>query len=69
MLGLALGLHAAYGMNRMTVAIWGYQPDWTIPWDLVVPGIAFTVGVCLVAGTIPARRAARNNVIDALQTV
>jgi len=67
-LGLALGLHAAHGMNSMTLAIWGYQPDWTIPWDLVLPGIAFTVGVCLIAGIIPARHAARNNIIDALQT-
>jgi ABC-type antimicrobial peptide transport system permease subunit len=67
-LGVALGLHAAHGMNVMTVAIWGYKPDWTIPWDLVVPGILFTMTVCLIAGIIPARRAARNNVIDALQT-
>lgn len=67
-LGLALGLHAAHGMNTMTLAIWGYQPQWTIPWDLVLPGIAFTIGVCLVAGIIPARHAARNNVIDAMQT-
>lgn len=67
-LGLALGLHAAHGMNSMTVAIWGYQPTWTIPWDLVLPGIAFTMGVCLIAGIIPARRASRNNIIDALQT-
>jgi len=68
-LGLALGLHAAYGMNSMTLAIWGYKPNWTIPWDLVLPGVAFTVGVCLIAGIIPARRAARNNIIDALQAV
>ncbi len=67
-LGLALGLHAAHGMNIMTVAIWGYKPNWTIPWDLVIPGIAFTMTVCLIAGVVPARRAARNNVIDALQT-
>ncbi|MBI4582152.1 MAG: FtsX-like permease family protein [Planctomycetes bacterium] len=68
MLGLALGLHAAHGMNAMTTAIWGFVPAWTIPWDLVLPGIAFTVTVCLIAGMIPARHAARNNVIDALQT-
>jgi putative ABC transport system permease protein len=68
LLGVSLGLHAAHGLNAMTVAIWGYEPRWTIPWNLVGPGIAFTILVCLIAGLVPARRAARNNVIDALQT-
>jgi len=67
-LGVSLGLHAASGLNTMTQAIWGYEPKWTIPWDLVLPGIAFTVAVCLIAGIVPALRAARSNVIDALQT-
>jgi len=68
-LGLTLGLHAARTMGFITKSIWGYEPKWTIPWDLVGPGVVFTVLICLVAGIIPARRAARNNVIDALQTV
>lgn len=67
-LGLALGLHAATGMNHMTQAIWGFKPNWTIPWMWVACGVGFTVGVCLIAGIIPARHASRNNIIDALQT-
>jgi putative ABC transport system permease protein len=67
-LGVALGLHAATGMTHMTEAIWGIRPAWTIPWGWVSAGIAFTVGVCLIAGIIPARHASRNNIIDALQT-
>ena len=67
-MGLLLGLHAAYDMNSLTLAIWSYQPDWTIPWDLVIPGVIFTMAVCLIAGIIPARIASRNNIIDAMQT-
>jgi putative ABC transport system permease protein len=68
LLGLALGLNAAAGMNQMTLTIWGYEPKWTIPWGMVGLGVTFTLGVCLLAGILPARRAARNNIIDALQT-
>lgn len=71
LIGVALGVHAAHGMNTMTEAIWGFAPKltWdTMPWDWVLLGIAFTVGVCLIAGIIPARHAARNNIIDAMQT-
>jgi len=68
LMGLVLGLVAAYGLNTMTFSIWGYQPHWSVPTDLVVPGVAFTMLVCLIAGIVPARHAARNNIIDALQT-
>lgn len=68
LLGLALGYHAAYGMNTMTEAIWGFRPQWTVPWKWIGTGIAFTIGICLIAGILPARQAARNNIISALQT-
>ncbi len=68
LIGVALGLHAAHGMNVMTTRIWGYAPKWTVPWGWVATGVAFTVGICLLAGILPARRAARNNIIDAMQT-
>jgi ABC-type lipoprotein release transport system permease subunit len=67
LLGVALGLHMAESMSEMTERIWGYQAVWTIPHDLVSAAIGFTLGVCLVAGLIPALRASRSNVIDALQ--
>lgn len=66
-IGLTIGLHGAAGLNHITTAIWGYEPEWTIPWDWVGLGIAFTMLVCLVAGLLPARYAARNNIIEALQ--
>ncbi|MHC4675231.1 MAG: FtsX-like permease family protein [Planctomycetota bacterium] len=68
LLGVALGMHAAYGMKSMTTDIWGFKPIWTIPWGWLCLGIGFTMLVCLLAGVLPARRAARNNIIDAMQT-
>jgi putative ABC transport system permease protein len=67
-LGMGLGLHAAGSMRHMTKSIWGYEPVWTMPWDLLIPAIILTLGVCLVAGLLPARHAARSNVIAAMQT-
>lgn len=67
LLGLGLGLHLADSMNAMTLAIWGYEAKWAVPKDLVTGAIAFTLAVCLVAGLVPALRASRSNVIDALQ--
>ncbi|MEP0841732.1 MAG: ABC transporter permease [Phycisphaerae bacterium] len=66
LLGLALGLHLATSLNTMTKTIWGYEPAFTIP-DLVPAAIFFTIAVCLLAGLIPAARASRSNVIDAMQ--
>ncbi len=67
-LGIALGMHAAATMNVIFKAIWGFDLGIRVPWHWVGLGIAFTLGVCLLAGVLPARRAARNNIIDAMQT-
>lgn len=66
--GVALGLHAATSINHMIELIWGYQPVWTIPFQWLGLSIGFTFLVCLIAGMIPASRAARSNIIAALQT-
>jgi ABC-type antimicrobial peptide transport system permease subunit len=66
--GVALGLQAARSINYMVELLWGYRPVWTLPIDWITLGIALTVAVCIVAGLIPARRAARANIISALQT-
>lgn len=65
-LGLALGLHLASNVSQMTVAFWGYAVAVQIPWALVLAAIVLTVGLCIIAGVLPARHAARTNVIDAL---
>jgi ABC-type lipoprotein release transport system permease subunit len=68
LMGVGIGLHAAAVFRFITASIWGFKPPATIPWDWVSYGVGFTMGVCLIAGLLPARRAARNNIIDALQT-
>jgi len=67
LLGLALGTGAAHTVNTLTHRIWGLPMRFAMPWDLVGGAIALTVGVCLLAGVLPARRAARSNVVGALQ--
>jgi len=66
--GVALGLHAARSINAMIEMLWGYRPVWTIPLDWLSLGIGLTLAICLVASVLPARRAARSNIVEALQT-
>ncbi len=67
-MGVALGLHEAYSDNRLSYALIGFKPPFTIPVSTLALGIALTLSVCLIAGIIPARHAARSNVIEAMQT-
>ncbi len=67
-MGVALGLHEAYSDNRITAGMIGFHPEFIIPYGTVALGVAVTVVVCLLAGLAPARYAARNNIIDAMQT-
>jgi putative ABC transport system permease protein len=67
-IGMALGAHLALSDNRITGALMGFQPEIVIPIGTVTLGIALTLMVCLGAGIIPARYAARNNIIAAMQT-
>lgn len=68
-LGIGLGLIGAGSISETIHAIWGMELDWTIPWGWVGIGAAFTLLVCLTAGILPARRAARTNIIDAMQSI
>ncbi len=65
-LGLLAGLHLGRSINAITLAVWGFDAPWTMPWDMVGLGIGLTLGVCLIAGVLPARYAARNNIIAAM---
>jgi hypothetical protein len=67
-IGVILGYHGAKGMGHLMKTIYGLDSPTTVPWNWVGLGIAFTVGICLIAGIIPARRAARTDIIDSLQT-
>jgi ABC-type lipoprotein release transport system permease subunit len=65
-LGLGLGMHLASSIILMTDRMWGYALTLTVPWGLVLAAVGLTVGLCVIAGILPARHAARTNVIDAL---
>lgn len=65
-LGLGLGLHLAWNITVMTERMWGYALPFQVPWGFVSTAIALTVGLCIVAGLVPARHASRTNVIAAL---
>ncbi len=66
-LGLGLGFHLGAQSNFTTMRVTGMQISWAVPWDWVGYGAGLTLLMCLIAGIIPARYAARNNVIDAMQ--
>ncbi|MGE3183018.1 MAG: FtsX-like permease family protein, partial [Phycisphaerae bacterium] len=66
LLGLALGLHLSWNTKTMTQRMWGFDIGVMIPWLEVGAAVFLTVGLCLVAGLLPARHASRANVIDAL---
>ena len=67
-LGLALGFHEAISRNRIVADLIGFRPEFIVPWGTVMLAVCLTVGVCLLAGVAPARHAARNNIIEAMQT-
>lgn len=66
--GVAVGLFAAHGVNKIVYKVWGFALETTVPWHWVGLGVAFTAAICLIAGLLPARYASRNNIIDAMQT-
>jgi ABC-type lipoprotein release transport system permease subunit len=65
-LGLALGLHLARDTITMTQRMWGFNVPFDVPWVFVGLAVALTIGLCILAGILPARHAARTNIIDAL---
>lgn len=66
--GVALGMHASNTLRVLILGVWGFKSVWTIPWGWVGLGLGFTLTVCLLAAVLPARRAARNNIVNALHT-
>lgn len=65
-LGLALGLHLAADIARLVDRMWGFRVAIELPWGYVIATIVLTVGLCVVAGVLPARHAGRTNIVDAL---
>ncbi len=65
-LGLTLGMHLAWNTSVMTARMWGFDAPFSVPWGIVIAAVALTIGLCIIAGVLPARHASRTNVIDAL---
>jgi len=64
--GLGLGLHLAWNVSDMTLIFSGFHTPLEIPWPFVCCAMGLTVGLCVLAGILPARHASRTNVIEAL---
>lgn len=65
-MGLGLGLALARTSNRMTEVLGGFQPEFSIPWELVGGGAALATLLCGLAALVPALRAGRSNIVAAL---
>ncbi|MCP4592245.1 MAG: ABC transporter permease, partial [bacterium] len=68
LIGVVLGLHTANSMNVITEKLVGVDLVFTVPWGRVAGAVSLTLVIALLAGVGPARRAARNNIVDALQS-
>lgn len=66
-LGLALGIHLAGNTTIMTSRMWGFEAAMQLPWGYIAAACLLTVGLCALAGTLPARHASRSNIVDALR--
>ncbi|MCK6486218.1 MAG: ABC transporter permease [Phycisphaerae bacterium] len=66
-LGVGLGFQLAHTSNTLTEQLSGFRPVWTAPWLMLSAGAALAVGLCILAGWIPAWRASRSNIVAALQ--
>ncbi len=67
-IGVALGLHEALSVNRIAAAVVDVTLPFIIPYGTILLAVLVTVGVCLLAGIGPARYAARDNIVAAMQT-
>ena len=65
-LGLALGMHLAYDITDLVARMWGFSVAVEFPTELLARALLVTVGLCILAGIMPARRAARADVVEAL---
>jgi putative ABC transport system permease protein len=64
--GLALGIVLGRTSNFMTMLLSGFQPEFAVPWLMVAGGAALATVLCLIAALVPARYAARSNIVSVL---
>ena len=64
--GLIFGLHQAWSDNRITETLVGFRPEYIVPPQGVALAVGMAILTCLLAAIIPARRAARAEILPAL---
>jgi putative ABC transport system permease protein len=67
--GVTLGLHEAYSVNAIAANILDVSLRFIVPVGTILAAVGLTLLASLLAGWIPARRAARDSVVAALQTI
>ena len=68
-MGLALGLALARNTAVMTERMYGFEVPFVMPWGHVGAAVCLTIGLCVLAGIVPARHASQTDVVDALHSV
>ena len=66
--GVGLGVYGAWSINTLTLRAIGFAPSFHMPWADISFGAGLTMTVCIVAGLLPARRASRSNIIEAIRS-
>ncbi len=66
-MGVVLGLHEAHSVNHIAAGLIDVNLEFIVPVGTITLAILLTVGVCVLAGILPACYAARENIIDAMQ--
>ncbi len=70
LVGGVLGTLAARILYQATgFTMGGYFPDFTVEWSTVAIGMSVALGIGLISGFVPARRAHRLRIVDALRDV
>ncbi len=64
--GLALGIVLGRTSNFMTTLLSGFHPEFAVPWGMVAAGAVLATVLCLLAALIPARCAAKSNIVSVL---
>ena len=65
-IGVVLGVQSAVATNTLTERLLGLPMQLAVPWTRVIGAVVVTWTICVVSGIAPARRASRNNIIDAI---
>lgn len=67
LVGCFLGFYLALAGHHLTHTLFGFKPQFVVPWMDVAAAGGVTVLACLLAAVTPARLAARHNVMESMR--